>query len=357
MSISANNTNPHPRLIEHLVGKKIFSKSPLVVIDVGARGGAGKEWKVFGDQYKVIGFEADPVECERLNQAAPSHERYYPAALWSKKGKRKFYIHGRHAPTSSFYDSDATFLSRFPGWEPWMPHRTVTLNTTDFASFLKENRIRDLDVMKLDVEGAELEVLRGLGAKAWNELVAVSLEAYFTPWGKGMPTFSEVDSFMRKKGFVLYDLPIFRWERRPTSPYMFTDGIFGPTDRGQVVFTQALYVRDAVIELKDPKRRKFWTADKILKLAAVMELFKFEDCAMELLQEAAKAGLLKGHDIDIMLDLLTPDIDGKRVSYKEFVEHIKREGPPRYIQGRRVSQEEYAKYLAEKARKEKEKRA
>ncbi|MDE1941279.1 MAG: FkbM family methyltransferase, partial [Patescibacteria group bacterium] len=198
MSISADNFNPHPRLIEHLVGKKVFSKSPLIVVDVGARGGAGREWSVYGDQYELIGFEADPEECDKLNRVAPDNECYYPAILWSKRGKRRFYIHEKHPPTSSLYDSDEEFLSRFPGWKPFMPTRKVLLDVTDFSSFARKNGITEADAIQLDAEGAELEILRGLGKGFEEKLIFVSTEANFRPWGKGSAGFAELDIFMRE---------------------------------------------------------------------------------------------------------------------------------------------------------------
>jgi len=316
-----------------------------MVIDVGARGGAGKEWQVYRDQHKIIGFEADEKECRRINESAPAYERYYPVALSSRRGKRKFYVHARHAPTSSFFDSDASFLSRFPGWQPFMSEKPITLETVDFASFAKKHEIRDIDFMKLDVEGAELDILRGVGEDFEQKLIGISTEAYFKSWAKGSSTFADLDVFLRERGFVLYDLPLLRWEKKSTSPYMFTDGIFGPTDRGQVIFTQALYLKDAVAELAIPRLRKSWSAERILKLASIMELYQLEDCAIELIQAASARGLLASYNVDEMIDLLTPPLDGRDVTYKQYVAHIRRSGPPRYIAGRRVSQAEYAKHL------------
>lgn len=348
MAINTNSFNPRPRFTEYLVRTKAFLKSPLIVVDIGARNGAGKEWQVYRDQHRVIGFEADEKECKRLNESLPEYERYYPVALSFTRGARKFYVHTQHAPTSSFFDSDASFLSRFPGWQPFMPDRSIMLETTDFKSFAKKNKIRDINVMKLDVEGAELDILRGLGKDFEKKLICINTEAYFQPWAKDSPTFADMDIFLRARGFVLYDLPILRWEKKTTSPYMFTDGVFGPTDRGQVVFTQALYLKDAVAEFNIPRLRKNWSAERILKLASVMELYNLEDCAIELIQEASALGLLKSYKTHKMIDLLTPPIDGHYVTYKQYVEHIKQSGPPRYIDGRRVSQSEYTTYIKNK---------
>lgn len=344
MSIATHTVNSRPRLTEYLVRKKVFATSPLTIVDIGARGGAEKQWQIYRNQRRIIGFEADAQECIKLNKTSSNKERYYPVALGRKRGRVIFFIHP-HAATSGFYKSDASFLKRFPGSKPFLPRATTLIETIDFATFAKRNKIDDIDFMKIDVEGAELDVLKGLGKKFENSVAGISAEAVFYPWRHGMPTFAELDSFLRKRHFVLYDLPIFRWEKASTSPYMFTDDVFGPTDKGQVVWAQALYLKDAVAELRIPSRRKHWSALKILKLTSIMELYQLEDCAIELIWEAATQGLLKKYDVKKMVDLLTPMIGGRIVTYSQYVAHIRRAGSPRYVDGRRVSQAAYEKFL------------
>ncbi len=62
----------------------VFRDDPIVLLDVGARGGVGREWKVFGDQLRAYAFESDEEECRRLAAAAPPNLKYIPRALgWS----------------------------------------------------------------------------------------------------------------------------------------------------------------------------------------------------------------------------------------------------------------------------------
>lgn len=61
-----------------------------------------------------------------------------------------------------------------------------------------------VDFMKLDVQGYELEVLRG-AARAMEQAQAVYLEVSLVPVNDGCPLINEVMQFMEAKGFRLLD--------------------------------------------------------------------------------------------------------------------------------------------------------
>lgn len=59
--------------------------------------------------------------------------------------------------------------------------------------------------MKLDVQGFELEVLRGAERVLANTEVA-QLEVSLLPYNEGAPLLAEVVAFMRERGFIAYDV-------------------------------------------------------------------------------------------------------------------------------------------------------
>ena len=101
-----------PAMIRHLVAARAFADNPIVVVDVGARGEIEPLWSVFGDQIRIIGFEPDPSECERLNAEAGPNVCYLPIALSSDVGEATFYT-TNHAASSSLYKADPASTARF----------------------------------------------------------------------------------------------------------------------------------------------------------------------------------------------------------------------------------------------------
>lgn len=79
-------------------------------------------------------------------------------------------------------------------------------------------------LLKLDVQGYELEVLRG-GASTLAAAEVVILEVALIPYNEGAPLFAEVVAFMAAAGFVAYDFC--GQSRRETDRALFqTDVVF-----------------------------------------------------------------------------------------------------------------------------------
>ena len=65
--------------------------------------------------------------------------------------------------------------------------------------------VRGPFLLKLDVQGYEIEVLKG-GARALAEAEAFLLEVPLLQYNEGAPLFAEVVEFMKDAGFVAFDI-------------------------------------------------------------------------------------------------------------------------------------------------------
>lgn len=82
--------------------------------------------------------------------------------------------------------------------------RSLTIYTLD--SVLEENsRLREPFFIKLDVQGAELDVLLG-GSRALNMAEVVQLEVALLPYNEGAPVANDVFNFMADLGFLIFDI-------------------------------------------------------------------------------------------------------------------------------------------------------
>ena len=79
---------------------------------------------------------------------------------------------------------------------------TKTLDSARKESFLADERI---DLLKIDVQGAELEVLKG-ATELLQEVSFVQFEASVVEYNRGGSCYFHVDEFLREHGFYLYDL-------------------------------------------------------------------------------------------------------------------------------------------------------
>ncbi len=309
------------KFTEYLVAKQAFVSEPLTVVDVGARAGFEPHWLFYGDQAKLIGFEPDEKECKRLNkQMFNSGNSIFPVALHQNRGKKTFYITSYHLSSSSFYQPDMEFCKRFPDEANLVVEKTIEIDTIDFDSFANENHISSVDFIKLDTEGSELDILKGAVRSLRKSVIGVSVEVEFLPVHKDQPVFSEVDPFMRQNGFWLFDLSVYRKPRKvlsmSTKPSSWAD-------YGQIIWAQALYLRDGVNEINSSSSlENGWDDIKILKLASIMELFYLSDCAIELIQIAHRKGLLQRWDVSHLLDLLVSSVERKNISYNEYLKNI-----------------------------------
>src|SRR5262249_46093943 len=96
-----------------------------------------------------------------------------------------------------------------------------------------------VDLLKLDIQGAELMVLRNAEARLGDALV-IQTEAEFLPLYKDQPLYSDLDQFVRQRGFVLHRF--FPQVSRVIRPLVVDDNIYA--GMSQLVWADAIFVRD-----------------------------------------------------------------------------------------------------------------
>jgi hypothetical protein len=80
------------------------------------------------------------------------------------------------------------------------------LKTTTLKLILSEKKISSKNnLLKLDVQGSELDILKGLDNKI-DTFEAIILETSVRRYNKSSPLFIKVINFMYKNNFIFYDL-------------------------------------------------------------------------------------------------------------------------------------------------------
>lgn len=318
-------TNPRPLLAPYLIDeKRLFEADPIVIVDIGARGGFNSEWSAIRKGSRIFCFEADKAECERLMATAPSNVTYIPHALAGKPGPAVLY-ETKLAASTGLYKTDMTYFGRLLNRDNGVvvaEHR-VEATTLDVA--LQEFGIDSVDFIKLDAEGAELDILRGAAQLIdVSPVVGVLSEIRYQQEINGSPAFGDFDCYMRQTGLRLYGLCAFNQSHvalpyPSIGDYRLPSGerFFAYTTRGQIQDGDAIYFRDLLI---DANRAIFDAATpvKILKLAVLYEIYCLNDCAAELIF-AAREKLAPVVDCERLLNLLASGIAGRELTYQDYV--------------------------------------
>jgi len=183
----------------------------------------------------LIGFEPQPEALDALLRAKGPQETYLPAALGD--GER----HSLHIAVDSGMTSllapDLSRLALFNGFERWGAVSHV--EAIDTVRLDDVSEIEHLDLLKIDVQGAELMVFRGGRAKL-SRAVAVQTEVSFVPLYVDQPTFGEVDAELRALGFIPHALDALK--KWPIAPVVYDGDPKKPMH--QLLEADVVYVRD-----------------------------------------------------------------------------------------------------------------
>ncbi|MBS0537229.1 MAG: FkbM family methyltransferase [Proteobacteria bacterium] len=325
--------NLTPLMTTFLVGQGAFRDDPVVLMDVGARGGIGREWEVFGDQVRAYCFEPDEAECRRLSASAPSHLIYIPRALGRTQGRQVLY-HTALPDSAGLYKTRMEYFNRLLNRDNAVTVRETELDVISLDEAILEFHVPAVDFIKLDIEGAELDVLES-GSKLFERRSPLGLlsEVRLHEEINGSPSFARFDAFLQERGLRVYDLQ-FYYQSRIAMPYPGLehyrrpngDKFFAYTSRGQLQDGDALYFRDLLLPVGKPAVDDL-SPTRILKMCAFLEIFSMNDCAAELML-AAKDRLAATIDVDRLLDLLASGVIGEPTTFKAYTERYFQDPTP-----------------------------
>lgn len=190
-------------LLEFL--KSLFLERKLSIVDVGATGGPEVRWKKWSDLCFFHTFDPDPRA-----QPWSSCSKNYPIGLWSRQCTKMLNLTA-YPPATSLFKHNHEALQVFQNHAQLevVGKKRIKLDTLDQC--LEGHSV---DFIKIDAEGAELEILKGSEKILRTQCLGLQLETCFFPLHKKAPTFSELDLFVRAFDFQLFQLEREHWVRK-----------------------------------------------------------------------------------------------------------------------------------------------
>lgn len=270
--------------------KNLLGDQPIGFVDIGARGGVHPLVEEVASSVAVLGFEPDPAECERIARDAADRSQFAqfvlePAALSDHTGAAT--LHEIVVPTNnSLLSPNTTFVQRY-NMVKWHEIGCRDIETTTLDAVLFQERADEThwgEALKIDTQGTEFEILMGAERALTERTLFLCLEVSFCELYRNQKLFSEIEAFLRQRGFSFYGFDrVYNRSRKALDKRKFWG-------RERMIQADAYFFRDPLdnaAPLRSSSRRRR------LVLATFAALTGYHDFALELLQEISDVGPLR----------------------------------------------------------------
>lgn len=200
-SFFSNNHYNFSNIIYNLLKDKKF-----FALDVGAQGGFNCDHffsKKYNNYFEPIMVEPIIEEAEKLKN---NHKYIINKGLWSSECRKKIYILGNRPGSSSMYSPDKDKFKihaiKEEDYKKFNITETIEVNCTTLDVALKNLNINKLDYLKLDTQGSELEILKGMGG--YRPLL-IRAEVHVNSMYKNVPSWGSLLKFFNEMNYMPCD--------------------------------------------------------------------------------------------------------------------------------------------------------
>ena len=182
----------------------------------------------------VYGFEPVAAEFAKLKASAKPGHHYLPYFVGD--GSARTFHECNFPMTSSLFEPNTALLEKFQNLEELTRvQKTYPVETTRLDDVAE---LDGTDLLKVDVQGAELLVFQGAN-KLLDDVLVVHTEVEFVQLYKDQPLFADVDAHLRSKGFALH---LLGRTSKTFKPVIFNNDV--NAGLSQILWGDAVYVRD-----------------------------------------------------------------------------------------------------------------
>jgi FkbM family methyltransferase len=222
------------------------------VLDIGAALNERPPYQSLVDagRARIIGFEPNPQECDRLNREYGEPHRFFPCFVGG--GSTAIFHETNWSLTGSLYEPNSPLLEKFQNLAEVVRPVAMHLVSTTRADDLSE--IDNVDFIKIDAQGSEHAIFQNASRLLTGTLL-IQTEVLFVELYRNQPMFADVDILLRSKGFQFHTFD--NVGRRAFKPLIANRDINSGVR--QILWADALYVRDwmNLEELDAQKLRKY----------------------------------------------------------------------------------------------------
>jgi len=184
----------------------LFGKNVSVIFDIGAnRGDVVAKYLEMFPHAIIYAFEPFPGSFEILEQRFKGNDSVhcFKLAIAEEEGTKTFYVN-RNVDTNSLLKPKLSGLSSDKQVENLS---VVTVSSTTLDKFCNENKINQIDILKMDIQGGELAALKGAsGLLLHKQVQNIYSEVYFMEQYESQPLFHDISKFLYGFDFSLQDI-------------------------------------------------------------------------------------------------------------------------------------------------------
>ena len=155
--------------------KKLSKDLTLTCVDVGCAGGFDQVFDRLSNQQsiKFYGYEPNKEEFNKLSKLKnlPPKYKFYNIALSNSLGSKTLYSNSTVSSLSKRKDRELRFGENF---------QKKKVKCSTLFECRKSNSIpNEIDILKIDTEGSEVNILKGAGKLIDNEVLCIKSEFQF----------------------------------------------------------------------------------------------------------------------------------------------------------------------------------
>jgi len=237
-------------------------------------------------------FEGDKRQSKKLKDEYGTNLKLYEKFIFDGS-EQNLYVCGTESGMTSVLKPNQNALNFFNGF-----NKIGKIEKIESVETKKLDDIEELpfiDLAKMDIQGAELTVLKN-GTKKLKDCLLVQLEVSYICLYENQPGFGEIDLWMRSQGFVPHCfLDVKRWSITPT---IFNNNFRKPGN--QLLESDIVYV-------KDPLKFNLLNDEQLKKIAIISHYcFQSVDLSGFVFLELEKRSIIP------------------KDSYKQYISNIKK---------------------------------
>lgn len=271
------------------------SEKRLVAYDIGAAGHIPENWNSAAPLLNVYAFDARPGSVKNPSEDLGLEFHKIETAIGGANDPARAFYVTRGPGGSSFFRMDPKWTARTSPADYAELLSEETLQVRTLSDVIEKNEAPKPNFLKLDIQGAELEVLEALKPEHRSEVDGLICEIEFVPLYENQPLFEDVHALMREYGLTIFDMRTHRMYRpvdgKPFEWFKKHKGYARASTQlnARLVAGDALYFRD--FEDRPPQ-----TLDELKRIALLLTIHNFFDQAWIAIDNAERDGVVAKAD-------------------------------------------------------------